>query len=100
MPSISLDGFSPLKRDENFYLWLALRFAIEKTRDKGKRGHGKGIYFRSNAVMRSVKTAQTPHSVALVRFSMPHAPCPMPHAQCPMPNAPCPMPNANLKLDL
>ncbi|MCC5613857.1 hypothetical protein LC605_01940 [Nostoc sp. CHAB 5836] len=28
MPSISLDGFGPLKRDENFYLWLALRLAI------------------------------------------------------------------------
>jgi hypothetical protein len=29
MPSISLDGFSPLKRYENFYLWLALGLAIE-----------------------------------------------------------------------
>ncbi|WP_341525468.1 hypothetical protein WKK05_23115 [Nostoc sp. UHCC 0302] len=27
MPSISLDGFSPLKRHENFYLWLALSLA-------------------------------------------------------------------------
>ncbi|MHC5933028.1 hypothetical protein [Nostoc sp.] len=36
MPSISLDGFSTLKRDENFYLWLALRLAIEETRGQGE----------------------------------------------------------------
>ncbi|PHJ66518.1 hypothetical protein VF14_11050 [Nostoc linckia z18] len=29
MFSISLDGFTTLKRDENFYLWLALTLAIE-----------------------------------------------------------------------
>ncbi|WP_335130116.1 hypothetical protein [Nostoc sp.] len=32
MPSISLDGLSTLKRDENSYLWLALRLAIKRTR--------------------------------------------------------------------
>ncbi|MEH1882141.1 MAG: hypothetical protein V7L19_02110, partial [Nostoc sp.] len=39
MPSISLDGFSPLKRYENFYLWLALRLAIQGTRET--RGQGR-----------------------------------------------------------
>lgn len=58
MPSISLDGLSTLKRDENFYLWLALRLAIERT-----RGQGESIYFRTYAVIRSVKNAQTAHSI-------------------------------------
>ncbi|MBE9000305.1 hypothetical protein IQ274_19180 [Nostoc sp. LEGE 12447] len=40
MPSISLDGFSPLKRYENFYLWLALGLAIQGTR--GAEGMGAG----------------------------------------------------------
>ncbi|MEH2328954.1 hypothetical protein [Nostoc sp.] len=40
MPSISLDGLTTLKRDENFYLWLALRLAIEKTGDEETRGQG------------------------------------------------------------
>ncbi|MEH1802606.1 MAG: hypothetical protein V7L13_26305 [Nostoc sp.] len=38
MPSISLDGLTTLKRDENFYLWLALRLAIEGW---GSRGAGE-----------------------------------------------------------
>ncbi|OYD99602.1 hypothetical protein CDG77_00205 [Nostoc sp. 'Peltigera membranacea cyanobiont' 213] len=38
MPSISLDGFSPLKRYENFYLWLALGLAIQGTRGQGRQG--------------------------------------------------------------
>ncbi|MEH2289314.1 hypothetical protein [Nostoc sp.] len=44
MPSISLDGLSTLKRDENFYLWLALRLAIEEMPDaKMQRIEGKNV---------------------------------------------------------
>ncbi|MBE9038276.1 hypothetical protein IQ246_24870 [aff. Roholtiella sp. LEGE 12411] len=68
MPSISLDGFSTLKPDENFYLWLALRLANKARWVEGEWRSGGG------------------------RITTAHAPCPMPNAQCPMPHAQCPMP--------
>jgi hypothetical protein len=40
MFSISLDGFTTLKRDKNFYLWLALTLAIEWR--EWKMGNGGG----------------------------------------------------------
>ncbi|WP_229485411.1 hypothetical protein [Nostoc favosum] len=91
MPSISLDGFSPLKRDENFYLWLALRLLLrrrgheeaggaegaEGAGEAGEAGEDKGEEFSP--------LPPAPCTLPLCFFSMPHAPCPMPHAPCPMP---------------
>ncbi|MEH2376062.1 hypothetical protein [Nostoc sp.] len=72
MPSISLDGFSTLKRDENFYLWLALRLAIEEMRGQWKQRHKE-------------KQGETREKRETRGITMPNAQCPMPHAPCPMP---------------
>ncbi|MBD2522031.1 hypothetical protein [Nostoc sp. FACHB-133] len=90
MPSISLDGFSPLKRYENFYLWLALGLAIQGTRGAegmGAGGRGQGVGETRGQGDKGTRGENLKQVFPLV----PNSPCPQ--VLFPMPNAQCPIPN-------
>lgn len=81
MPSISLDGLTTLKRDENFYLWLALRLAIQGTGDEEVEEQGAGGQRGQGELLKKFLPYLPPLPCLPCLFT-----CPMPYAHLPFVN--------------